>query len=125
MDVLLVEDDALQRESLAAELEEAGLEVETVEAADVALRLLHTRGAPPVVLTDLRLGKELGGLALGEAVLHGWPGVAVVYVTGYPQALCGRALGVRECYVGKPVGAAALAGMVCRLVGRSGRDVVP
>jgi DNA-binding NtrC family response regulator len=117
MDVLIVEDDELQREALTAELEEAGLEVESVEAAEPALRLLEFRGAPPVVLTDLALGPGICGLELGEVVLRGWPDVAVIYLTGHPQALCGRAIGVRECVLPKPVGPELVAGLVRRLIG--------
>lgn len=116
MDVLIVEDDPLQREAMAAELEDAGLEVETAEAAEPALRLLELRGAPHVVLTDLHLGSGLGGVAFAEAVLRGWPDSAVVYVTGHPLALCGRPMGIRERILSKPVGAEILAGLVRRLV---------
>jgi DNA-binding NtrC family response regulator len=121
MDVLLVEDDPLQREAFALELEEAGLEVETAEAAPEALWLLQLRGAPLVVLTDLRLGRELGGITVAEEVLRHWPGVSVVYVTGNPQALCGRALGTRECYLSKPVRGDSLSATVWNLIARNNK----
>jgi DNA-binding NtrC family response regulator len=119
MDVLIVEDDVLQREALTAELEQAGLEVESVGAAEPALRLLECRGPPPVVLADLALGPGAGGHALGEAVLRAWPDVSVVYITGHPEALCGRAIGVRECILPKPVGPELVAGLVRQLIGEA------
>jgi CheY-like chemotaxis protein len=72
-----------------------------------------------VVLTDLRLGRELGGISVAEEVLRRWPGVTVVYVTGYPQALCGRALGARERYLTKPVPSDGLSAMVWQLIAKA------
>jgi hypothetical protein len=58
----------------------------------------------------------MDGLALGVEVRRRWPGVGVVYATGYPDDLGGRPLGPRERYLVKPVAPGALLHAVRRLM---------
>lgn len=117
MDVLLVEDERLVRESAAALLRDDGLAVVEAACAEEALALAETAGRPPIVLvTDLHLGPGMDGLALGDEALRRWPGVGVVYATGHPGSLDGRLLRPRERYVVKPFTRAALLGAVRRLM---------
>ena len=118
MDVLVVEDEPLVRETAAAALREAGFRVAGAASAEEALALAERAGdgPPAVVVADLRLGPGMDGLALGAEARRRWPGVGVVYATGHPDSFDGRLLGPRERYVVKPFAPAALLGAVRRLV---------
>ena len=121
MDVLVVEDEPLVREAVAAVLRGAGFGVAEAASAEEALALAGSGGhgggggAPAVVVADLRLGAGMDGLALGAEARRRWPGVGVVYATGHPDSFDGRLLGPRERYVLKPFAPAALLGAVRRL----------
>ncbi len=118
MDVLVVEDDLLVRESTAAALREAGFSVAEAASAEEGLALAESAagGPPPVVVADLHLGPGMHGLALGTEARKRWPEVGVVYATGHPDELDGRLLGPRERYVVKPFAPGALLGAVRRLM---------
>jgi signal transduction histidine kinase/ActR/RegA family two-component response regulator len=80
--VLLVDDEALVRESLAAELAERGWRVE--QAADGAAALLLLDVAPrrfDLLVTDLAM-PGMNGLALLRAVRQRLPGLPAVLLTG-------------------------------------------
>jgi DNA-binding response OmpR family regulator len=117
MDVLLVEDEPLVRAAAADALRDAGLVVAEAACAEQALAMGSAAEEPPaVVVADLRLGPGMDGLALGAEARRRWPGVGVVYATGYPDDLGGRPLGPRERYLVKPVAPGALLGAVRRLM---------
>ena len=118
MDVLVVEDEQLMRESTAAALRDAGFSVAEAASAEEALALAESAagGPPPVLVADLHLGPGMDGLALGAEARRRWPGVGVVYATGHPDEFDGRLLGPRERYVVKPFASAALLGAVRRLM---------
>ena len=101
MDVLVVEDEPLVRESAVAVLREAGFSAAGVASAEEALALAERADdrPPAVVVADLRLGPGMDGLALGAEARRRWPGVGVVYVTGHPDSFDGRLLGPRERYI--------------------------
>jgi CheY-like chemotaxis protein len=121
VDVLVVEDEPLVREAVAAVLRGAGFGVAEAASAEEALALAGSAGhggggaAPAVVVADLRLGAGMDGLALGAEARRRWPGVGVVYATGHPDGFDGRLLGPRERYVLKPFAPAALLSAVRRL----------
>ncbi len=90
--VLVVDDEAHVRRYVRRELESFGYAV--LEAADGrgALDLLATAsgdasrpGGTPVdlIVTDLVMSR-LGGRELGEEISRRWPGVCVLYTSGYP-----------------------------------------
>ncbi len=120
MDVLVVEDEPLVREVAVAALRDAGFRVAGAASAEEALALAESGAAggrpPAVVVTDLRLGPGMDGLALGAEARRRWPGVGVVYATGHPDRFDGRLLGPRERYVVKPFASGALLGAVRRLM---------
>ena len=67
--ILLVDDDALMRRSLAFHLEQAGYQVHTSASAEDALALVD-RMPPDLVLLDIGL-PEMDGLdALRDEILH-------------------------------------------------------
>ena len=117
MDVLVVEDEPLVRESAVAVLREAGFSAAGVASAEEALALAERADdrPPAVVVADLRLGPGMDGLCLGVEARRRWPGVGVVYATGHPECFDGRLLGPRERYVVKPFAPAALPGALRRL----------
>jgi CheY-like chemotaxis protein len=103
MDVLVVEDEPLIRESVVQVLRDAGYAVSEAASGEQALALLgqDPRG-PRVVVTDLLLGPGMDGLALGAEALRRLAPVGIVYATANPQHFDGRVLGPSERYLVKP-----------------------
>jgi CheY-like chemotaxis protein len=103
MDVLLVEDEPLIRESVAQVLREAGYVVAEAASAEQALELLQEDPrSPRVLVTDLQLGPGMSGLELGALALRQLAPVGIVYATANPQHFDGRVLGPHERYLVKP-----------------------
>lgn len=124
MEVLLVEDEAPLRETLAEGLAEAGLDVAEAPSAEVALWVAAAAlaGRPPrVLVADVNLGRGMDGLALAAEARRRWPVVGVVVMTGMRANLEGRCPGPREVCPPKPFGALRLASAVVGLMRRSGR----
>ena len=61
MQLLLVEDDPLVREVVAAALEELGYEVVVASSGEEALERMRTAPHPPAVVTDIDLGPGCSG----------------------------------------------------------------
>lgn len=122
MDVLLVEDDALVRESLNEDLSDAGLSVVGACCAEDGLRAAEADPAPPsVVVTDVELGPGMDGLTLAEEARRRWPDIAVVVMTGNRGKLRGRSARARERCLLKPLSPSLLIAEVNGLLGRPGR----
>ena len=127
MDVLLVDDEALIRETLAEDLADAGLDVAEAPNAEAALGAADAAahggtGEPPrVLITDVNLGGGMDGLALAAEARRRWPGVGVVVMTGKPANLHGRRPDPHEVCLLKPFGPPRLAAAVRDLMGRSRR----
>ena len=79
--VLLVDDEALVRETLAAELSERGWQVEQAREGAEALQLLHGAPLPDLLITDLAM-PGMNGLAVIRAVRRRRPGLPAVLLTG-------------------------------------------
>lgn len=81
--ILLVEDEALLREIVSFELEEAGFRV--IEAADgeAAIRTLDSDAAIDLLLTDIRLPGSKDGWSVARHARAVRPGLPVIYATGY------------------------------------------
>jgi CheY-like chemotaxis protein len=79
--LLLVEDDALVRATLAEGLVDAGFEVLEAEDAETALHLVATRAEIAVLLTDINL-PGADGFALARAARRLRPRLPVVYASG-------------------------------------------
>ena len=125
MDVLLVDDETLVRETLAEDLADAGLDVAEAPDAEAALRAASAAGeagqAPSVLVTDVNLGLGMDGLTLAAKVRRRWPEVGVVVMTGKPANLNGRGPDPREVCLLKPFGPPRLAAAVRHLLERSRR----
>src|SRR5687767_11657850 len=78
--VLIVDDDAIVRETTAMVLEDEGHDVATASSGREALECLERRTVD-VVLLDLGL-PDASGLEILGAIHTRWPRVAVIVVTG-------------------------------------------
>ena len=106
--ILVVEDEAYVRDSLAEILRARGFDVDTVASPPAAVASLE-RAPVDVVLSDLKMPGG-GGLELLRAVKGSWPELPVVILTGY-----GTVASAVEClragasdYVLKPADPSAL-----------------
>lgn len=102
MRLLVVDDDPVFREELAALLTEEGNYARFASSVRKAIELMQEE-EPDVVFTDLRMPRE-SGLELLREVRTRWPHVAVVVVTGYasvPTAVEAMKLGAFD-YLAKP-----------------------
>jgi signal transduction histidine kinase/CheY-like chemotaxis protein len=82
--VLVVEDDPSVRRLAVGALEHQGFLVESAGDGREALALLEASALPPdLVVTDLVL-PHVSGRAVRQAVAERYPGVPVLYVSGYP-----------------------------------------
>ena len=82
--ILVVDDDAAIRDSLAVALADSSTEIVVAESAERALSLLGAGGAHAVdvVLTDVRMG-GLDGVALLRLLRERAPDIDVVLMTAY------------------------------------------
>jgi signal transduction histidine kinase/CheY-like chemotaxis protein len=81
--VLLVEDDAEVRDTVATALRATGFEIHTANMADEALERLVAGEHYDVVLTDVVMPGVLNGVDLAREVKRRYPRTAVVMATGY------------------------------------------
>lgn len=117
--ILVADDDADQRAQLAdvLTLRLRGATIDLAGDGDEALRALHERVAPKVVILDLAM-PGVSGIPLVRRVRELVPGAIVIVVTGHgsgPEWSAARALGVHRFYV-KPVEGRELARSICELV---------
>jgi DNA-binding NtrC family response regulator len=119
MDLLVVDDEPLVRQSVVDCLQDAGFEVSGAAFAEAALEVAEADGPPAVLVTDvyLKLGSGFCGIALAAVMRRRWPHVAVLYITGHPECLTGHRLGARERWLAKPFSSTTLT--------RTVRDLMP
>ncbi len=83
--ILLVEDDVLARDTVAAVLRRLGYEVISVAAGEEALGLLNQLENPPeLMLTDVVL-PGINGRELAEKARKLYPDLKIIYMSGYPR----------------------------------------
>ncbi len=110
MRVLLIDDDALVRQTLADTLAAEGIEVDGLACAEDALVLLGAGQVPDVLVADIDLGAGLSGLDLADIARERHPAVEMVLISGTaPDPGQQHALGRREPFVRKPFPPASLA----------------
>ena len=82
--VLLVEDDGLLLMEASDTLADAGFTVLEASHADKALKVLENRDDVGVLMTDVDMPQgSMDGFALARLVAHRWPGIPVLFVTGF------------------------------------------
>ena len=84
--VLVVEDDALVRGYVVAQLKSLGYHTITAANGPDALALLNQGVAFDVLFTDVVMPGGMNGRELADAVTRRRPGVPVLYTSGYPEA---------------------------------------
>jgi DNA-binding response OmpR family regulator len=100
--VLLVEDEAVIRELLAIEFEDAGFQVHDAASADEAISLLGGLSVG-IVVTDLRMPGTLDGTGLIRWLRRHRPNLPVVVTSGHAALAELGEIGVpRELVVAKP-----------------------
>ena len=113
MTVLLVEDDAMVRLTIAEFFEAVGVDFLEAGNAEEAFAILSNPSQPvDVLVTDLNLGPGENGLSLATRARHQRPQLQVVYETGSPEMLAGRAFSTWERVFYKPFDLAALTSTV-------------
>jgi len=107
--LLIVEDDAAQRELLCTLLEEHGYSCTGVEDGRRALQVLSEDEAPDVVLLDMVLPRLNGHEFLRELRARGEHRLGVIVVSGYgPVSRFSERLPLVRAVVQKPVDVRAL-----------------
>lgn len=84
MRVLVVDDDASLRLSLALLLRARGFEVDQAASAEDALARL-ARGGFDAVVSDVRMG-TVSGVELATRAKARWPGLRIVLMSGFCRA---------------------------------------
>jgi CheY-like chemotaxis protein len=84
--VLVVDDEPVVLKLMERTLLAAGYVVHTASGALPAHLLLYSLGTPPAaVVTDLRM-TPIDGAGLAKMIHAQWPGIPVLFVTGYAPA---------------------------------------
>ncbi len=120
--LLVVEDDALVRESLAHILHGAGYNV--VEAADgsAALRVLDSvTGTVDAIVTDVVM-PIMGGRELARRARLLIPDLRVLFISGHAPNVVEDGFGADEAFLAKPFEPAALLRRVRELLDATARD---
>jgi two-component system, cell cycle sensor histidine kinase and response regulator CckA len=93
--ILLVDDDAPVLEIARIILERRGYRVIGAESGPAALKIvLRMEEAPDLVITDLVM-PEMSGQKLAEEVQTRWPGLRVLFMTGYTEGKWAREFEMR------------------------------
>ncbi len=116
--VLVAEDDPVLRTMLQRLLRDAGFEVLTAKQGDEALGMaLRASGEFDLVVTDVRM-PVMDGLELARRLQDRWPGLPVLYISGYDVELSAgsRRGGARQSLLRKPFDLDELLREVTRLL---------
>ena len=84
MTVLVVEDEPAVRAVVVRSLESGGFRVMQASDAAVALQMADREGRPDLVLTDLMM-PGIGGAELARRLKAHWPGLPVLFMSGYSE----------------------------------------
>lgn len=119
--VLVAEDDGLVRSMLERMLVELGYEVRTARHGQEALDLALGDSVPfDLVITDVRMPR-MGGPELGRRLEQRWPGIPVLYISGYDVETSTEAdtSHRRHAFLRKPFDPVELAQRVASLLGEA------
>jgi DNA-binding NarL/FixJ family response regulator len=119
--ILIVDDDALMRELVAALLDEAGYETLGVAEGEEAL-LAATRRSPAAVLLDVHLVGLSGYEVCHELRRRHGPGLPIIFISGARTESFDRAAGMllgADDYLVKPFAPAELVGRVGAAIERA------
>lgn len=97
---LVAEDEMLIRELAVEDLGDAGFAVTAVRNGDEALAALDRAEAFDLLCTDIRMPGAIDGWELGARARARFPGLRILYVTGYSETR--SALSPHERCIMKP-----------------------
>jgi CheY-like chemotaxis protein len=80
--VLIVEDEYLLRQDVAAVFREAGFEVVEAYNADESISILQARNDIRIVFTDIEMPGSMDGLKLAHAIRDRWPPIEIIITSG-------------------------------------------
>jgi CheY-like chemotaxis protein len=114
--LLLVEDEDPVRNLAARALRRLGYQVLEARDGSAALELCAAHATPVDLLVSDVVMPRMGGVELATRIRDRWPGVPVVFVSGYTEDALTRAaaLGIDADYVQKPFRLAVLGEAVRR-----------
>jgi CheY-like chemotaxis protein len=117
--ILVVEDDQFVRQPTVKIL--TGLGYRTIEACDgpTACRILEQAGPVDLLLTDIMLPNGMNGPELAQWVHSRWPGVKVLYMSGYPGDAVAGDVGTNTQFLSKPFSRENLARIVRTVLGET------
>ena len=98
--ILLAEDEALVRELIIEDLNDAGFEVVAARDGEEALQILREDSNFDVLFTDIRMPGSVDGWQLAEHGRQLISGLRVIYSTGLGEA--DRAIGPTDRFLTKP-----------------------
>jgi PAS domain S-box-containing protein len=84
--VLLVEDDPQVRAAVLTQLRSLGYHVTDLDGGQAAIDTLKSGAAFDLLLTDVVM-PGIGGPQLAEEIMHGWPAVKVLFMSGYSDSV--------------------------------------
>jgi len=87
--ILIVENEAIIRLELAAELADMGLRVLVACDADDAIALLDADPNISLLLTDITMPVSMDGVRLAHHVRDRWPPIKIIATSGRPGARLG------------------------------------
>jgi two-component system, cell cycle sensor histidine kinase and response regulator CckA len=116
--VLVVEDEELVRSVVERSLSAANYRVVVAARGDEALVLAESQGPFDLLITDAVM-PGMTGWELGQRVAARWPGLRVLYMSGYTEQIVtnGGAIDPGLQFLQKPFGSAALLEAVERALG--------
>jgi CheY-like chemotaxis protein len=112
--VLVVEDEELVRETISAELQDAGFVVLEAETAEQGLEMLEEKPVG-VLFTDIRLPGRVDGWELAEKARSLYPNLPVIYATGFSAEQ--PRLVPKSIFLCKPYLPSAVVGAIEKLIG--------
>lgn len=112
--ILVVEDDVLIRLAMADDLMAAGFRVVQAANADEALKVLESKIAVDLVLTDIRMPGSLDGLALAARIRQQWSYLRIVVASGDLPPVPPVALA--DAFLPKPCDSSTILGCINQLL---------
>jgi two-component system cell cycle sensor histidine kinase/response regulator CckA len=123
--VLLVEDETPLRRVAERLLQRAGFAVQAADCAEVALELIEASGGarPPAALVSDVAMPGMDGLALARGLRARWPGLPVLLLSGYAEAMLDRDLAAEGiAFLAKPFAPSELPERVADLLATGERS---
>jgi CheY-like chemotaxis protein len=114
--ILVVEDEALLRMSIAAELEDEGFQVFEASNATEAIEIIQKNSKIHALFTDIDMPGSMDGVRLAAFVRDRWPPIKIIVTSGH-RTLDHRSLPVGGRFLSKPYKPAMVIASIRELVG--------